>query len=218
MDRAFFYAKNHLFWKLQIAKPFPYLVFMALQPKTPDGTDERIISTCFYAFNQNGYAAVSMDQIARELKISKKTIYKLFPSKEFILETAVSEIMLEMETKMAGIIAEPDGRATLYQISALYLSYREQVSDILRREIRNLLPHMEDRILLFESQVFRKGLINALKAGRTAKTFQYPSPTRETVLVILRFLDGILASPPDFREWAYKSFYRGFSTKSKKRK
>jgi hypothetical protein len=103
-------------------------------------------------------------------------------------------------------------------LAELYLQYKEQITGNLRTEIREVLPHIDDRIVLFESQIFRKNFILLLKQGREAKTMQYPSPTRETVLTILGFLDGILFSPPRFREWAYKSFFKGFSEKGKKKK
>lgn len=191
---------------------------MALQPPTSPETGEKILQTCFYAFNQSGYAAVSMDQIARELKISKKTIYKLFPSKEFILETGISEVMDNIEAKVQVVMAQPDGRSSLNALADLYLNYKEQLTSQLRTEIKEVLPHIDDRIVLFESQIFRKNFITLLKQGREAKTMVYPSPTRETVLTLLGFLDGILFSPPRFREWAYKSFFKGFSEKGKKKK
>lgn len=191
---------------------------MPIQPPTPAGTSEKVLQTCFYAFNQSGYAAVSMDQIAKELKISKKTIYKLFPSKEFILESGIMEVLTMIEQKMAETMAPSPGRSTLNEIAGLYLRYRELITPRLREEIREVLPHLDDRIILFESQIFKKNLITVLKLGRDDKSMQYPAPTRETALVILRFLDGILESPASFREWAYKSLFKGFCEKSKKKK
>lgn len=61
---------------------------------------ETILKKSLELFTQNGFKAVTMDDIAKELGISKKTIYQHFPSKndlvkatvDFVFETATSKM------------------------------------------------------------------------------------------------------------------------------
>jgi AcrR family transcriptional regulator len=52
--------------------------------------EEKIISYTTTEFLTNGFYKTSMDQLAKGMKISKKTIYKFFPSKSVLLNKVVS--------------------------------------------------------------------------------------------------------------------------------
>ena len=48
-------------------------------------------------FLQQGYSSSTMDQVAKTAKVSKKTIYRLFRSKEEVLRSVVQSIRQEIE-------------------------------------------------------------------------------------------------------------------------
>ena len=58
-------------------------------------TRDRIIATANRLFMEHKYSRVTMEEIAGELGISKKTLYKYFPNKEEILRAAVHRMMHE---------------------------------------------------------------------------------------------------------------------------
>ena len=60
-------------------------------------TARKILDLAYYAFNEQGYRRVSMDLVASRLRISKKTIYVHFDSKEEILEIALNQMFFEIE-------------------------------------------------------------------------------------------------------------------------
>ena len=54
---------------------------------------EQIMETAFDVFTQRGIKDVSMDDIVRTLKISKKTLYDYFSNKEdLVLQVLVSNL------------------------------------------------------------------------------------------------------------------------------
>lgn len=63
----------------------------------------RIIDVSFTAFNLKGFQAVSMDEVARQLRISKKTIYKHFGSKEELLESALVDLFGKIESLLVAL-------------------------------------------------------------------------------------------------------------------
>jgi len=52
---------------------------------------QEIVDLAYKKFSQHGFKKVTMDEIASELSISKKTVYKYFDSKEAILEEMVNQ-------------------------------------------------------------------------------------------------------------------------------
>lgn len=188
------------------------------EPINQVDVSRKILDLTFYAFNEKGYAGVSMDQVARELKISKKTIYRLFSSKEEILEKGLEELLAAVESDLAPLKSKPEGKNSVYLFARKYLDYLTRISPLLREEIDHHLPHIEERIRLFENQVFKRTLMTILKDGRNKNVFTYPSPTKECAATYLKFLKGISDAPAEYAEWAYKSFARGFSDREKKKK
>lgn len=65
---------------------------------------EKIIQFCTSIFLQNGFYLVTVDQIAGELRISKKTIYKFFATKEEIVKAVALKLMTEVNTRIETII------------------------------------------------------------------------------------------------------------------
>jgi len=69
---------------------------------------EKIIKSAQTLFLKKGFSKTSMDDIARNLKMSKKTLYKYFPSKEILLKETVLSFMKTNNQIMKTIIDEKD--------------------------------------------------------------------------------------------------------------
>ncbi len=65
----------------------------------------RIIDAASDRFMDAGFYKVTMDEIASDLRMSKKTVYKFFPSKETLLKAIVHTFMKKMEGEVQGIIS-----------------------------------------------------------------------------------------------------------------
>ena len=80
-------------------------------------TKERILETALELFAQSGYLGTSMNDIARQLGITKAALYKHYASKQEILDRIV-ERMNEMDNQRARAYdmpeAEPDSFADAY--------------------------------------------------------------------------------------------------------
>jgi AcrR family transcriptional regulator len=65
---------------------------------------ERIIEIAEQRFLRLGTSKVTLDEIAAELRMSKKTMYKFFPSKEDLLRTIVHAIMGRLRGRVEAIV------------------------------------------------------------------------------------------------------------------
>lgn len=65
---------------------------------------QRIVDVSSKRFMENGISKVTLDEIASELGMSKKTMYKFFPSKEDLLKTIVHTIMNGLRLRVEAVV------------------------------------------------------------------------------------------------------------------
>ena len=67
---------------------------------------DKIIKKATEMFLKLGFKSVTMDDIACEMCISKKTIYKFFGNKEVLIEEGTNAIQIEIKTTIDTIISQ----------------------------------------------------------------------------------------------------------------
>lgn len=74
--------------------------------QTPIRMKKKIIEKATEMFLKLGFKSVTMDDIANELGISKKTIYKYFKNKEELVEEGTEMVSNKIDTKIAEIFSQ----------------------------------------------------------------------------------------------------------------
>jgi AcrR family transcriptional regulator len=69
-----------------------------------DPQKQKIVSLASARFLQEGFSKITLDEIASELAMSKKTLYKFFANKEDLLNTVVERMMMEAQQRLSSII------------------------------------------------------------------------------------------------------------------
>ena len=69
-----------------------------------EGKEEHIIAGARKIFVQKGIKTLTMDQIAKELRVSKKTIYVFFRNREMLLNKAMEDYVMEERNAIHRII------------------------------------------------------------------------------------------------------------------
>ena len=69
---------------------------------------ERVVDAGQELFHKNGIRAVTMDDVAHKLHISKRTLYQLFDAKESLLLACQQKAMAEHQQQIENIMAETD--------------------------------------------------------------------------------------------------------------
>ncbi|MEJ2544863.1 MAG: TetR/AcrR family transcriptional regulator, partial [Calditrichaceae bacterium] len=69
-------------------------------------TRKRILYSASKKFFKYGFYKVSMDSLVAELRTSKSTIYKYFPTKEDLVKAVLEEINSEINTNLESIIVD----------------------------------------------------------------------------------------------------------------
>lgn len=66
---------------------------------------DRIVDSAAEKFLSQGVSKVTLDEIASDLRISKKTVYKFFPSKDELLKSMVHVMMGRLEKQVNAIVS-----------------------------------------------------------------------------------------------------------------
>ncbi len=104
--------------------------------------NQRIDEAAWTLFTQRGYTQVTMDDIAAELGMSKKTLYTAIPGKEALLHRLVQARLEEAEAYTAEIVNNPD--LSVYEklrgLPAYALSQMAMVQPVLLADVRRHAP------------------------------------------------------------------------------
>ncbi len=95
-----------------------------LDPKRQEEMRNRITDQASKLFKSEGYGAVSMRRLGKELGVTPMTLYTYFPSKLSILSKLWNEILDEVFEKITPELEPQLGaRAKLETLSSAYVSY-----------------------------------------------------------------------------------------------
>ena len=64
----------------------------------------RLVNAAREKFLESGFSKVTVDEIAADLGMSKKTVYKFFPRKEDLLKSVLRSLLLYVENRVTKIV------------------------------------------------------------------------------------------------------------------
>ncbi|KJJ40274.1 TetR family transcriptional regulator [Bacillus subtilis] len=108
--------------------------------------EKLIIETALKLFAQKGYNATSVQEIAKECKISKGAFYIYFPSKEALLLSMLNYYYDKTFTRILNIKTKGDSPRTAYrkQLTVLYENILEHKDFISMQMKEGSLPYTEE--------------------------------------------------------------------------
>ncbi len=113
-----------------------------------DSTDARILSTASQQLFTYGYNALTMDDLAHELGISKKTLYLHFPGKDAIIGTIIEGIGRAIRSGMESVLNDP--KLTFAQklrgVIDVVVPRLSKVNPAMLRELQRYAPGIHQKI------------------------------------------------------------------------
>jgi AcrR family transcriptional regulator len=114
---------------------------------------DRILESAQDKFFSLGFTKVTVDEIAEDLGMSKKTIYKFFPSKEDIMLGIVRMTMKRFEKKVIEIVDSDKPFEEKFPVFlALLASLTRKMSKAIQRDIQKHLPEVDREIEEFRRE------------------------------------------------------------------
>lgn len=118
-------------------------------------------------FLENGAKTVTMDDIARELGMSKKTLYQQYKNKDALLEEVLTHGMNRVLERMRNLDDKIDNAIDRMFCRDEDLERASRTNDsILLRQLIKYYPHIFNKHMLHFSEKFSEILVHNIERGR----------------------------------------------------
>jgi AcrR family transcriptional regulator len=146
---------------------------------------EQIIEQIEDKLFKEGFYKTTMDDVASELGMSKKTIYKFFPSKEDLVMAIAKHFMNKMKSKIVPALnSDKNAIEKLGELIKILASASEKVSPKRMDEMRKHFPALWNEIESFRTKMMFENITKVIEQGKTEGLFiDYPTSIIMNVLV-----------------------------------
>src|SRR6266508_4538265 len=140
-----------------------------------DAGRQRIVEAARAHFFSHGFRSVTMDDLADELGVSKKTLYAHFPSKIALLEAVLADKFAGVEAKLKEVTrAYPhDFSTALHELLSNTQRELDEIKPPFVRDMRQKAPHVFKTVERRRSELighfFGKLFVEGQRAGMVRK-------------------------------------------------
>src|SRR5262245_20255354 len=162
--------------------------------KTEMVAAKRIVTAARRHFFAHGFRGVTMDDLAQELGMSKKTLYASFPSKVDLLRAVLLEKFRSVETDLDEVMAtaSQDVLATLRHLLACMQRHTEEIQPPFVRDIRREAPEMFQLVQSRRRSLIQRYFGRIFEDGRKAGIIRKDMPTRLMIEMLLGVTEAIM--------------------------
>ncbi len=154
--------------------------------------EEKIISYATNQFLENGFYKTSMDQLAKGMKISKKTIYKFFPSKISLLEIVLLTFQKKVRSELDEIV---DSDKCLIEklklVGAFFAKFSLKINKNLLKDFFNHQPELWTKVDEFRTSVIEDIWGKLINQGKREGLI-IDKPNKLIITIILSALKGVI--------------------------
>jgi AcrR family transcriptional regulator len=173
------------------------------RPRSPkrDPNRQRIVDAARGHFFSHGFRSVTMDDLAEELGISKKTLYAHFPGKFDLLEAVLADKLAGVEAKLKEVTRahRHDFPATLRELLAGTHRELDEIKPPFVRDMRQKAPDVfklvERRRAAIIQRYFGKLFVEGQRAGMVRRDV----PAKLIIEILLAVVQSIM-NPPKMEE------------------
>jgi AcrR family transcriptional regulator len=158
-----------------------------------DSASQRIVSEARRHFFDHGFRRVTMDDLAGELGMCKKTLYGQFSSKHLLLEAVLLDKFRNIERDLRRITStSSDVTAALHQLLACVQRHTEEIRPPFVRDIQREAPDMFKLVERRRRTIIQRHFGKLFAAGRKAGVIRTDIPTAHVIEILLAAVQGIL--------------------------
>ena len=157
---------------------------------------DKILYFTHAKFITEGFYKTTMDEVASELGMSKKTIYKFFPSKEDLVMAIAKHFMNRMKSKiLPALNSNKNAIEKLGELIRILAGASEKISTKRMEEMKRHFPQIWNEIDSFRTKMMFENITKVIDQGKAEGLFiDYPT------LIIMNMLVASIRSVvnPDF--------------------
>ncbi len=154
---------------------------------------DRILLLARDKFLQMGFSKVTLDEIAVELGISKKTVYKFYPSKEELLRAAVHLNMRMVDQDLQQIISSDKPFAEkLAEAMMMLAKYVGRISKSSISDMQRFTPALWKELERFRRERILDKLATMIRQARAEKIFRDDVNDQVLIHMLISAIQGIV--------------------------
>lgn len=129
--------------------------------------EEIILVRAREKFMKEGFHKTTMDEIASDLRISKKTIYKYFPSKENLISAAISLFQKHILAQVTKIVNTNDNAVLkIFKIFEFIGGLMQKLDEKALADLKSRRPEVWEQIDDFRTNLIQSNLFKIIDQGK----------------------------------------------------
>ncbi len=146
---------------------------------------EKIIEQIEDKLFTEGFYKTTMDEVAAELGMSKKTIYKFFPSKDDLVMAITKHYMEKMKNKIIPALkSDKNAIEKLGELIKILAGASKIISNKRIEEMKKYFPEIWNEVDNFRTKMMFENITTVINQGKSEGLFiDYPTPVIMNVLV-----------------------------------
>jgi AcrR family transcriptional regulator len=168
----------------------------SLAPATPPGAvaSRRIVSAARRHFFTHGFRNVTMDDLAEELGMSKKTLYVCFPSKTHLVRAVLLDKFNAVDGDLGRIMARGSGDVlqALHRLLACMRQHTEEIQPPFVRDIRREAPEMFELVQQLRRRLIERYFGGLFEQGRRTGIIRKDISSRLMIEILLGATESIV--------------------------
>lgn len=135
---------------------------------------------------KEGFYKTTMDEVASELGMSKKTIYKFFPSKDDLVMAIAKHFMNVMKSKIVPALnTDKNAIEKLAELINILATASDKISTKRMEEMKRHFPEIWNEIDRFRTKMMFENITKIINQGKDEGLFiDYPTSIIMTILVV----------------------------------
>lgn len=148
------------------------------------------------SFLIKGFYKTTMDEIAQELRVSKKTIYKFFPTKEILLNLIIHYLVFSVRNEFKKIIRQDKSSVEkMFLVSRKFVSLASRVNVNSLEEIKKLGPNFWGTVERLRAREVYANFGKLIAQGQQ-EGFVIPVPKELILQIFIATIQAVIN--PDF--------------------
>lgn len=166
----------------------------AERSSTDPSAAKAVIAAARRQFFVHGFRRVSMDDLANDLGISKKTLYTHFPSKTALVEAVLKNKFQEVEEDLSRLASEhsSDMEATLHRFLRCVQRHTAEIQPPFVRDVGREAPELFELVEHRRRQLIRRHFGALLEKGRRTGVIRKDIPVYLLIEILLGAVQAIM--------------------------
>jgi AcrR family transcriptional regulator len=158
------------------------------------GLSGRIVAAARRHFLAHGFRGVTMDDLAEELGMSKKTLYAAFPSKIHLLRAVLLDKFRSIEEDLDGVMSRnsPNDLSALHGLLECVQRHAAEIQPPFVRDIRREAPELFELVQSRRRAVIQRYFGKLFDNGRRAGIFRKDISTRVMIEILLGMTEALI--------------------------